>query len=260
MVWRNDMTDNYIEKKSPYEIMRHLWKVDDEEWMAERKKQWRPLSKTICKSCSAKRLKAHGNFFLTGEEPPGNIGGIYDTVTAFVLTPFTNATEARELYQLITHPQEKNRILSGFMSHIQRIAPDMPWLRAHVLNFVEGVLGDEYQLIKINTARHEHIISPDPTAFCESFTKAALKLMRNEQGYNHSVDTVSYFVSALPYADDVKFRKYIKIQDMLDEADKIMQNPSVHTDLVQDLARQLKEREDEILKNWKALEHLDQLQ
>lgn len=254
------MTDTYVEKRSPYEIMRHLWKVDDREWVVERKEQWRLLSKTVCKSCTTKRLKAHGKFFLTGEEPPDNIDGIYDTVTAFVLTPFTNAAEASELYQLITHPQAKNQILSGFMSRILRIAPDMPWLRAHVLNFIEGILGDEYRLIKINTARHEHIISPDPTAFCEGFTGAALKLLRNEQSYNYSVDTVSYFVSALPYADDVKFRKYIKLQEMLYEADKVMQKPGVHSDLAQDLARELKEREDEIWKNWKTLEHLDQSQ
>jgi hypothetical protein len=146
------------------------------------------------------------------------------------------------------------------MGQIRRIAPDMPWLRAHVLNFIEGILGDEYQLIKTNTGRHEHIISPDPTAFCEGFTGTALKLMRNEQDYNYSVDTVSYFVSALPYADNAKFRKYIKLQEMLDETDKIMNKPGVHSDIAQDLARQLKEREGEIWKNWITLEHLDQLQ
>jgi len=255
-----DKNEEYKSPKSPYEIMKYLWKVDDEDWVAERKTQWRQLTKTICKSCSAKRLKAHGKFFITGEETPVTQDGSIDTVTKFILTPFTNSTEANELYQLITHPQAKNRILSEFMAHISRIAPEMPWLRAHVLNFIEGVLGDEYQLIKINTARHEHIISPDPTAVCEGFTEAALKLMQNEQSYNYSVDTVSYFISALPYADDPKFRKYIKLREMLDEADKIMQKPGVHSELVQDLARQIKEREGEIWKNWKTLEHLDQSQ
>ena len=181
-------------------------------------------------------------------------------ITRFILTPFLTPEVTSGLYTLVSHPNDISFLLAGFMEEACSRAEGMPWLRDRIVNFREGVLGDTYQVIKSSSGRREKVVSPDPTSYCDSFTKYALKLLRMEQSYNFSVDAVPYFISALPYADSPKFRKFIKLQEMMDEVDKIMQAANEYPELVQELAKQLKEREEEIWENWKSLEHLDQAQ
>jgi len=139
---------------------KYLWKADDKDWLQARKAEWEQLRKTGYAECDAQEIKLYSHFYVYGEQK-----AYMDTITRFILTPFTTAVEASELFELITSPGEKTNVLGSFMRMVSSKAQNMPWLRDKTCCFIDGVLGDEYKLIKVMNGRREETISPVPGFF-----------------------------------------------------------------------------------------------
>jgi hypothetical protein len=235
-----------------YESLRHLWKTDEPDWLAQRKAEWRLLVEDgFCDGCDAKTLKAWQAFYLSGEEPP--VGAVFSSVSRVIMTPFTTPEEAKALVELITHPEDRSRVLSGYMEMACSRAQRMSWLRERIGWFIDGVLGRSYQRFEMEQGRRIHVVSPEPTSFCWSFTANAIKLFSGELHYSFTVDTVPFFLSVLPLADNPKIRKRVKLAKMLEEAARVLEEDQPQGYALE-LARQLKQHEDEILRSWKLHE------
>ena len=133
----------------------------------------------------------------------------------------------------------------------------MPWLRNKVISFSNGVLGIDYTKMSEQNGPKEIIISPEPTGFCLDFINGALDVINNNQTYHFCLDTVSYFVSALPHADNPLFRKLINLQLFMDEINKIVADPATYPDVIQKFSQEIKEKEEQIWANWSVNQVLD---
>jgi hypothetical protein len=102
-----------------------------------------------------------------------------------------------------------------------------------------------------------YVVSPEPSSFCKAFVKNAIRLFTGERKYSFAVDTIPYFLSVLPEADKPKTRKRVKLTEMFEEAARVLEQNEPDGYAVE-LAQELMQHKDEIMRSWKLHEHLDQ--
>src|SRR5690606_275067 len=129
---------------------------------------------------------------------------------------------------------------------------DMPWVRDHIVFFIEGVLGHEYKEVKEKVGKGEEIISREPTAWCLSYVTDARKLMDGKVSYSACVDSMDYFVSALKYASNEAARKLFDPGELFPLAETVVEGRS---NLASRFAHEVLSRKAEIMDNWKASEN-----
>lgn len=234
---------------------RNLWKIDNKEWMDQRRDQWRALAKIVCPKCKAKEIKYFGRFFLTGEEYSGHPH--MDLNIRFILTPFETPETAKELFELIGQATNMHKVASGFMPMACKNAKDMPWLRQKVQCFSKGVLGERYKKMTRKLGAREEVVSPEPSTFCADFVDGALLMLQAKIDYHFCLDTVSYFVSALPYVTNTLFRPLIKLEEMYKSVENVLQYENKLEQDTLKLAQTLKSNRNQIMKNWLINEELN---
>jgi hypothetical protein len=246
-----------------FKKFRAWWKLDDPEWVKQRKEEWRHMRSTSMKNWSAKELKYTGKFYLTGEEPPPVTqgGGRIYSEMRLTLTPFTTVEEARELYFTITARERDKNKINTFLGNILKHGNGFSWVRPKIKACAEVMFGHEYRKIEEpESETNAHLVqtSPDPTEFSSSFCNSALLVLNKNREYYDCIVLVDYFVSALAYADWPAQRSNIKIDKLFQAIDTVLADPENHSDLANELAGKLKAKESQILENWSLHSHLDQ--
>lgn len=230
----------------------YLWRLDDAEWVKERKSEWKYLVENQFSDSSAKDIKQYSRYFLKGEQEE-HIG----EVLQLIFTPYLSAINAKEIfYSKLFTPYDRSRIFSGYIGSAYKYAGGMPWLRQHVQFFVEGILGEHYQVIYEQDGPNSRVISPDPTFFCLTYCASALKVIDGKIPYHGVIECIGYFTSALEYAVDASLRMDISIDRLIQSAEAAIDDQSL-LPLNVDYAKEIIKRKSEILENWNKNSHLD---
>ena len=240
-------------QKEALQHFHYLWKLDNKYWVKERKEQWRYLAESNFLESSAKNLKKYSQYFIKGERDEY----IGESIQ-FLFTPYDSSECARNVfYSAIFTPYDRSRIISEFINSASKFGKGMPWLRQHIVWFVDGVMGKKYEIIKEQDGQDCRIISADPTSLCGSYCVKALQVLEGELEYHGVVDYLEYFVSALPNVIDVNFRKHTLVDKLISTAEAVAESDAV-SPLAIDYARRVLTFKKEILEGWNLNSHLDQ--
>lgn len=230
----------------------YLWKLDDKDWVKERKEQWRYLAENNFSESSAKSLKKYARYFVKGEKDEYMGESI-----EFLFTPYDSANCARDVfYSELFTPYDRSRIFGNFIGSASKNGQGLPWLRQHVVWFVDGVMGKKYEVLKEQDGQDFRVLSYDPTSLCSSYCIKALMVLEGELEYHGVVDYLEYFISALPHAVDVSYRKYISIDDFVSTAQVVVESDSA-SPMVLDYAKRIVSLKKEILEGWNLNSNLD---
>lgn len=248
------MTDELFPRKDHLEKIRYLWKLDDKEWMRERKEQWRFLVEGNLNDFSAKEKKQLKDLFVNAKKDRYISGPV-----AYLFTPYCSPETASEAFwsDLLGSQTERMMTLSSYLGTATEYGQGLPWLRQHLRDFVEGVLGHQHRMIEAEIGGGDKKdISPEPTKWCFSFTKNVTDLLTGVNDYHGCVEAVDYFVSALRYATKEMYRELIDLEGFLSLVDKSIEESSA-SDLALKTARKVKAESQRIRENWAMNAHLD---
>ncbi len=224
---------------------RHLWRVDDKEWLAERKEQWLELEEKS-EDETKKHKKSLERYFVYGEK----LEYISEPLV-YLFTPYDSPETAKTLFEsdLFRHHQERANLLMRYINSASKWGEGMPWLRQHIQNYVEGVLGKEYRVIEQDSGRRPQAISPEPTFWCKQFIHNSVKILQGKKQYHGCVECVDYFVSALAHAANPKTRQRCKLTEMMQQVDEVLAQSDASL-LAREFAENLKAHEQQIMSNW----------
>lgn len=227
----------------------YLWKTDDDTWLNERKEQWRYLEKHGFSEYSVGENKEYSQYFIYGVKKK-----YIDPITLYFLTPFTSADLARRIFEsdLFEHG-ERNRILSDYIYVSVNYGLGVSWFRQHIQWFIEGALGNVYQVVQEKTSGGRlKTISPEPESWCNTYIFNAKRVLSNEVEYSGCVDAIEYFVSMLKYITNESLRAKNKIEGLISLVDEVL-SKSDNAPIVQEFAQNLKKYESEIINNLNTI-------
>lgn len=235
----------------------YLWKKDDLDWIKKRKEDW--ITLINCqrfKKISAKEKKLLKTYFMEGilEEyyPPNAI---------MLFTPCTTEDEIRKaFYSGLFDLESMRRLMSEFISYASEFESVSPCARDHIISFVKGVLGEEYQEIIWSFSGSGNItcISPDATQWPMGYMLVCGELFNGEISYHGYIECINYFISILAHSTYQKFRRPKYLINMLTAAESAKENPSLSVD-VQEFAKKVCSRKQDILNAWNVNAHLDEV-
>ena len=242
-----------ISKKQALQQFHYLWRLDNKDWVKERKEQWRYLAENNFLESSAKNLKKNAQYFVKGE-----IDEYIGESIQFLFTPYDSQECARDVfYSELFTPYDRSRIFSEFINDASKYGKGLPWLRQHIVWFADGVMGKNYEVIKEQDGVDYRVLSVDPAFFCKMYCVKAVMVLEGGLEYHGVVDCLEYFTSALSSAVDVSFRKRISINKFISTAETVAESDSV-SPLVLAYAKRIVASKKEILEGWNVNSHLDQ--
>ncbi|MBK8187888.1 MAG: hypothetical protein IPK77_11975 [Cellvibrio sp.] len=244
-------------KQKALEKLSYLWKLDDEDWVAQRKKDYTTLiGSAPLNDYPAREKKIIKFYFLQGK-----IDSYYPPDLLLFLTPYTNKDQAKEVfYSGIFDLSGMQRTMTQYLGTATEFVDVVPWVRDHIKNFVNGVLGDTYQEItwKFEGSGNINVISPEPGFWCRGYIRSCINLFVGGVKFHGHVECLDYFVSILKHSDKPNFRNTENLHKMLTSAESAKDNPSLSLE-VQDFARKVCLRRQEIINAWNVNAHLDEV-
>ena len=150
-----EMTNKYTK---PLQGFSHLWKTDDEQWVAQRKAQWEYIvAHNFDPKDSETYKRLCGKYFIYGEKDEQHLNLLY------FLTPIDSAATAKQLYDSeLFVATEKKQLMVDYILMAMKFGAQMPWLKQNIRYFVEGVIGNEYKKLEMKSGRRMKVISPAP--------------------------------------------------------------------------------------------------
>lgn len=240
-------------KKEALQRFHYLWKLDNKDWVKERKEQWKFLAENNFQESSAKSLKKNSLYFVKGE-----IDEYIGESIQFLFTPYDSAQCARDVfYSDIFTPYDRSRIFSEFINSASIFGKGLPWLRQHIVWFVEGIMGKNYEIIKEKDGGDFRVLSTDPSFFCKIYCVKARMVLEGDLEYHGVVDCLEYFTSALSSAVDIDCRERISLSKFMSAAEAVIKNGSA-SPLAIEYANRVITLKKEILEAWNLNSHLDQ--
>jgi hypothetical protein len=225
----------------------HLWKVDDKDWVKQRRAEWKALEETAFADNSKMHNRALKRYFLEGQKE-----GYLGTIILFLLTPIDSADSAREVFEsnLFKSKRARSEVLGDYVLRSYKFGHSMPWFRQQVQWFVEGVLGKRYEEVHEYFGDNREVISPNPSFWCLAYVVNALEVLKGARGYDPCVDCIDYFVSAAAHATDPFYREKCQIEPMLQAAAAAAAGREDLGEIAHDFARVQCARAAEIRANW----------
>lgn len=225
------------------------WLVDDPVWVEQRNKDWKVLEK----SCfpDEQHNEKYESYFKTGLK----VGYIPEYIQ-FLLTPTSSPEDSKTFFLSDNFGQpDKQSLMSNYI-RVTRCARELRWYQKHIKNFSEGVLGDEYEELRIKTGKYEEVYTPDPTKWAHRYIVDALRFLNQGEVFPGLSESISYFTSCLAHATNRKFRKRIKMNEFLESMDYTPRDNKA-SDIAKEFAEKLKSRKGDIKANWALNAHLD---
>lgn len=196
---------------------KHRWKLDDPEFVQQRKRCWPYIKKDLEKKGSrAKELKQHKAFFMEGEYLKDDLGVTYlpDVEHALGWTPCANESEMQELIDWLISRSEQNVRAINFLALVGRHlgCPDAPFGFAlgNELLISRTFLGDGY-----NPDLHVTIYSkvvPKFIAASELIKEFELRAFQslmnpNAEFYRPLLQNIDFYLSCIRHIESE--REYI---------------------------------------------------
>ncbi|MBQ0775908.1 MAG: hypothetical protein KBT87_14655 [Gammaproteobacteria bacterium] len=204
--------------------VKSLWKVDDKEWMKQRREDWIILEQNAWPKASKRELAEKKRFFLKGEKKT-----YINELSLYLMTPFSAPDEARLVFysDLFRHPSAKMNVLGQFVFIGSKLGRGLPWIQRSMQVFCVGVLGSEYKTPHCVDFNNEEIYPDDSDVLCRIYTLAAEEVFSGDYDYHGVMECFDYFLSAFS-ADFIPARmrpgKMSRIRkginDMLSAAEK----------------------------------------
>lgn len=197
----------------PHKYLRY-WRVNDPEWVAQRKAEWKIIQRELFRDGTASDISASRKYFMSG------ISADYITTNETVLfTPLTSGELYRE-FLLESGLFVKSEVRSILNSHIQSTskASNMSWYRNHSKLYADAFYRNGYSEFKmVDPAGQEHKITPDVTYIFKCFLVGWTQILEFKAGYTGYVEMTDFVVSALPYANRQSMRKKLNRFNYIDE-------------------------------------------
>lgn len=231
-----------------------LWKTEDKAWLKQRKADWQYIAENNIQKDTKKRKAELKKFFIKGEYPGY-------TPILFFLVPFDSAESMKQFFYSDIYTSSDRANMSVFSGSVYTLK-GLSWERTFNQMYVNAVLGSSYQVIKeCSPTGREEIISPSPSVFCFEFINWTYRILQlAEVSYHPYVETVDYFVSALPSFTGEIWRNARTVKEffiILDLAESISQQADAPV-IAKELAEKLVENKEALLSNWQINAHLDE--
>jgi hypothetical protein len=231
-------------KQEILQSLRPLWRVDDEQWLIQRQADWQHISATMTQTPPAKQ-KSLERYFVYGEKDcyfPGS--------TVMLFTPYDSAESVKEVfYSGLLDPTEQENVFKDYLFWISKRGYYLSWFRRHIQQFIQGVMGSNYQELYVEHGSRPKLISIEPSWWCKAYILCAKKVLVGEVAYEGCVDCVEYFVSALAQASKSCHRYQDYFDEMFAEVERILAGAEA-SDIAKTFAHDLKARESEIRHHW----------
>lgn len=244
------------ERYTQYQVLPFidLWKVNNPIWMKQRQRDWEILKQYEFNDYPKSELIQNQNYFLHGE-----MTGYIPGITRWLLTPLMSPFVTYQFfYSTIFDKNEKKTLL--YMPRIvdnPKTIEALPWIRQQSLNFIEGALGHEYQLLRMPLGAGKfRTFSPAPTYWSKNFIFASIKIL--EKGiFLPIIDTVDYFISCLKFSDDAMYRNMEYYTEMWALVEKVLLDKDAN-EYAKQHAENLKAHEQQIRDAWAIHAYLDE--
>jgi len=249
-----DFSQNRIGFAKSAENLRYLWKLDDPEWLKQRKDQGQYLVKHAFSDNTAKANKEYMQYFIHGEYT-----AYIDEISRLLFTPYISAATARQVFEsgLFT-PSSREMIFQRYVSVAPMLGRGMPWLGDHIKYFAEGVLGNHYEVIEEMFKGQSRTITPNPSRWCQAYMSGLKKRLNDPTEFQGLEHCIPYFVSILPHVSNPKLRERCKMEEFLSLVDNILGNENEEAGTIE-IAKIIKLYEVEIRNNWTINSNLDQI-
>jgi len=231
-----------------------LWKTEDKEWLKQRKTDWQYIAEHNMEGESKKRKAELKKFFIKGVYPGY-------TPILFFLVPFDSEESMKQFfYSDMYSSSERTRIRLFELSNLK--LGGLSWERTFNQRYVKAILGSSYQVIKEPLpGGGEKEISPHPSSFCSNFIYWTYRILQlTEVTYHPYVETVDYFVTTLPFFNEIDYRNARCVKEffiILELAEGISQQADAPV-IAKELAEKLVENKEALLSNWQINAHLDE--
>lgn len=232
-------------EKEALEGIKHLWNLDDPEWVERREEDWKLIRDSDFEDIPKKERKIYENYFKYGKKE-GFLGG----VTTVILTPYENAEEFELIYRSqLLDAVDRNSVFSRCI-YIYEKYKELDWYEAHAKVMMGSLLKDTYVIVEeVTSPRHKKNLSPEPSSWVSNFVFKTFKAIRSNVEWIPAYECINYFISILPYADYEKFRKKMKFHDLLEVIDEGVENGSF-TGRAKLFAEEMNSKKKEVLEAW----------
>jgi hypothetical protein len=239
-----------LKNLDPINSFCYLWKVDDKYWLDNRKKEWKFLVNHGFSHFSTTENKKYKTYFLYGKKEPG----CYISPIIFLfMTPLHTDEQLKEFFHSkVFSYEDRGELYSHYAASASTYGEGMEWQRDKVKFFVKNILTKKYRKIEELVEKKSFIVSPNPSFWCSLFCAKARQVMNEEIECHACVDTIDYFVSALPYATDEFHRKRIKVDSILQLSKEILSRDNVSPVAIE-MAKKLADKKKEILHAWATI-------
>jgi hypothetical protein len=207
----------------PWDTIRHWWKLDDPDWVAQRKSEWKGVEENMKQSgCVGPFLKASKHFFLTGEDIDRS--GEFPLFCRFDMAPYESAEQARELFELYDeNSRDRMMLLSGHLRTICINYAGSEKVRKKVADFQLGVLGETFRPIPVIFPGQKQAEPRPVEKTVHTWCNDALRWVNKKDqefrvDYGYFLDQIPYLISMLHYldADGPAPKKLIELKEYLD--------------------------------------------
>ncbi|WP_416398397.1 hypothetical protein [Allohahella sp. A8] len=238
--------DNFTFSKERPELesFRYLWKLDDKEWVRQRKADWKHLAENGLARISAKGKRQYKDYFLQAKKDD-----FIGAVNLYFLTPFDSAESARDVFwsKLIDY-QGREELLLGYLERAATYGEGISWIKDDARYFADGVLGNEYSEV-IDTTSRPRNIAPDPGFIGEQFLRKTFLLLKGDIARLAYLPAIDYYISTIKYANKGKLDDSIGIDVYIDSAQAVLKSDSGRACAL-DSAKEICQREETIRANW----------
>lgn len=173
------------------EKINYLWKLDDPEWVAERKETWRFLQINKYRKASKDELFKYREYF---------VGGVYERYIPanilYLLTPIVSQEDSDSVFNSsMFESSERKRILELYIPFgTTNIGCD--WGRQQVRNFIEHRLGGLKSDVRL-----DGVVCHTLLEFVASYIEFTVQLLQGKLDYSFVIDSQDQFLYCLDKVD-----------------------------------------------------------
>jgi len=232
-------------QKEALEGIKHLWKLDDPEWVEKREQDWLLIRDSDFEDTPKKERKLYENYFKYGQKE-GFLGG----VTTVILTPYENVEEFDLVYRSqLLGSVDRNDVFT-LCIYIYRKYESLDWYKSHVKIMMSTLLKSSYEIVQEQTNRtHIKDLSPEPSFWSGIYINRTSKALKTNDDWNPVYECLDYFISILAFVLEDRDRIFNKLQKLLDQVSKGLDSDSLSGE-AKLFAEDVSRRKPEILEAW----------
>jgi len=235
-----------LERLKALKSFSFLWKTENEDWLLQRKSDWRTLQNSVFTGHELEDIKRYMTYFLYGTRD----AYIHASII-YLLTPLDNKNQADDFFfsDVLTDADRYQIVTGGYGVDIDLVdSESLPFVRKYIKSFVEWRRGGGVGSVSL---KNEVCYRPDD--FVQGYLSYSFNLYLKRQKYSPSLDLLDYFLKSFPLLQDKKIIESIKSRDrvaeLIDWSVDILKDKKA-TSAMKEHANQLLDNRDEIEAIW----------